>query len=106
MIGDSLVQIGPIERKIIFGEMGALKHSALIDRHFCRTVGLGQLEVVLNGVEFRTRHNDYTLQMPSTTTKDYNAVEDIEFPPVPPEVLSKETVLEQIDEMREYFRGQ
>ena len=61
--------------------------------------------MVLNGVEFRTRHNDYTLQMPSTTTKDYNAVEDIEFPPVPPEVLSKETVLEQIDEMREYFRG-
>ena len=61
--------------------------------------------MVLNGVEFRTGHNDYTLQMPSTTTKDYNAVEDIEFPPVPPEVLSKETVLEQIDEMREYFRG-
>ena len=72
---------------------------------FCSVLGWGEAEIILNGVEFRTRHNDYTLQMPSTTTKDYNAVENIEFPPVPPEVLSKETVQEQVLEMREWFRG-
>ena len=30
-----------------------------------RTVGMGEFAVVLNGVEFRTRHNDYRLFMPS-----------------------------------------
>ncbi|KAI0230665.1 hypothetical protein LSAT2_019023, partial [Lamellibrachia satsuma] len=29
-----------------------------------RTVGLGEFIAVLNGVEFRTRHNDYGLRMP------------------------------------------
>ncbi|XP_012937031.1 uncharacterized protein LOC106011538 [Aplysia californica] len=28
------------------------------------TVGMGELLAVLNGVEFRTRHNDYTLYKP------------------------------------------
>ena len=30
-----------------------------------RTVGMGEFVAVLNGVEFRTRHNDYRLYMPS-----------------------------------------
>lgn len=51
-----------------------------------RTVGMGEFIAVLNGVEFRTRHNDYSLSMPSRTSTKYNAVEDIPFPPVPPEV--------------------
>lgn len=42
--------------------------------------------VVLNGVEFRTRHNDYRLNMPSKTSNSYGAYEKIEMPEVPPEV--------------------
>ena len=30
-----------------------------------RTVGMGEFVAVINGVEFRTRHNDYRLYMPS-----------------------------------------
>ena len=79
-------------------------HLQFIDR-FCRTVGMGELNVVLNGIEFRTRHNDYRLRMPSKTKKDYNLMENIDFPPVPPAVLNKKTVHEQVLEMREWFRG-
>jgi len=73
-----------------------------------RTVGMGELSTVLNGVEFRTRHNDYKLVTPTTVTGKnnsiaYNSVRDIEFPPVPPSV--KGTVEQQIAEMREYFKA-
>lgn len=47
---------------------------------------MGEFVGVLNGVEFRTRHNDYRLKMPSTTSTDWHATEDIPFPDVPPEV--------------------
>ena len=57
-----------------------------------RTVGFGEFVGVLNGVEFRTRHNDYRLFMPSTKNKEYHATEEIPFPDVPPEVKSKPTV--------------
>ncbi|KAJ7378069.1 hypothetical protein OS493_024731 [Desmophyllum pertusum] len=70
-----------------------------------RTVGLGEFIGVLNGVEFRTRHNDYRLFMASTTSKDYHATEEIPFPDVPPEVTNKATVDEQIVEMREWFKA-
>ena len=33
-------------------------------------VGIGEIQAVLNGVEFQTRHNDYNLNMPSTTSDD------------------------------------
>ena len=69
------------------------------------TVGLGELVAVLNGVEFRTRHNDYGLYRPSTTSNDYHKVEEIPFPDVPPQVLAKGSVKEQIDEMREWFKA-
>ena len=52
---------------------------------------MGEIVAVLNGVEFRNRHNDYGLRMPSTTTAIYNRVEHIEFPPVPDTVLAKPT---------------
>ena len=68
-------------------------------------IGLGELEVVLNGVEFRTRHNDYTLQMPHRTKKDYHLTEEIPFPGVPKEVTDKKMVKEQIEEMREWFKA-
>ena len=70
-----------------------------------RTVGLGEFIGVLNGVEFRTRHNDYRLYMASTTSKDYHATQEIPFPAVPPEVKNKPTVDEQIVEMREWFKA-
>ena len=53
-----------------------------------RTVGLGEFTAVLNGVHFRTRHNDYQLVMPSTKTKNIFETEPIPFPPLPPKVAS------------------
>ena len=70
-----------------------------------RTVGMGELNMVLNGIEFKTRHNDYRLRMPARHSHTYNAMENIQYPPVPPAVLNKKTVHEQILEMREWFRG-
>ena len=70
-----------------------------------RTVGLGEFIGVLNGVEFRTRHNDYRLYMPSRTSKDYHATDEIPFPDVPPEVKNKPTVDKQVAEMREWFKA-
>ena len=70
-----------------------------------RVVGMGEFIAVLNGVEFRTRHNDYKLVQPSTSTKNYGATEDIPYPEVPPEVTRMRTVEEQITEMREWFRA-
>ena len=43
--------------------------------------------------------------MPSTTSGDYHKVEDIPFPDVPPAVLEKETIEEQIAEMRVWFQA-
>ena len=70
-----------------------------------RTVGLGEFSAVMNGVDFRTRHNDYRLVMPHRTSKDYHAVEEIPFPDVPPEVDGKATPEDQIKEMREWFKA-
>ena len=69
-----------------------------------RTIGLGEFVAVLNGVEFRTRHNDYSLSMPHKTRSDYHLMQDIPLPDVPPEVLAKPDVGSQINEMREWFR--
>ena len=70
-----------------------------------RTVGLGEFVAVLNGVEFRTRNNDYRLNMPHRTSKAYEAIEPIPFPDVPPEVMEKKGVPEQISEMREWCKA-
>lgn len=70
-----------------------------------RTVGMGEFIGVLNGVEFRTRHNDYRLFMASNTSNDYHEVQDIPFPDVPPEVEQKGTVKEQVEEMVKWFRA-
>lgn len=68
------------------------------------TIGMAEIAAVLNGVEFWTRHNDYALRMPSTT-RDYHATDLVPFPDVPPAVLAKGTVEEQIVEMREWFKA-
>jgi len=73
--------------------------------NYDRTVGMGEMMVVMNGVEFRTRHNDYKLRMPRTNSTGYNQMDYIPFPDVPPSVLSKNKVEDQIVEMREYFKA-
>ena len=73
--------------------------------NFVRTVGMGEFIAVLNGVEFRTRHNDYAMYMPSRNSSTYHEVEKIGFPDVPQEVLNKSSVDEQIDEMRLCFKA-
>ena len=70
-----------------------------------RTVGMGQFAAVLNGVEFRTRHNDYALKMPSTSSGKYQEMEDIPYPEVPPAVKNMVKIDDQIKEMREWFRA-
>jgi len=69
------------------------------------TVGLGEFIAILNGYQFRTRHNDYKLKMPSKTSKTWGLMEDIPFPEVPPSVLNKKTIAEQVKEMQQYFRA-
>ena len=70
-----------------------------------RTLGSGEFVVVLNGVEFRTRHNDFMLRKPHSTSKIYHKTELVEFPDVPPEVLNQTTVEDEITEMREWFKA-
>ena len=70
-----------------------------------RTVGMGELVAVLNGVEFRTRHNDYRLNMPSQTSRGYHVTQEIQFPEVPPEVTSRSNITEQVAEMTEWFKA-
>ncbi|XP_059157577.1 uncharacterized protein LOC131941959 [Physella acuta] len=70
-----------------------------------RTLGQGEGQYVLNGVEFRTRHNDFQLRMPSDEPGNSDQLTEIPFPPVPPEVLEKPTVHEQIVELREWFQA-
>ncbi|PVD28994.1 hypothetical protein C0Q70_11591 [Pomacea canaliculata] len=70
-----------------------------------RTMGLGEMNIVMNGVDFKTRHNDYKLSMPSKTSTGYDETQYIDYPPVPPAVLAKATVEEQVAEMKEYFRA-
>jgi len=67
-----------------------LKVAAIHDHsNYKTTIGMGEVIAVLNGVEFRTRHNDYKLVMPSTKSINYGATEPVPFPPVPPEVRAK-----------------
>ncbi|XP_076456568.1 uncharacterized protein LOC143290898 [Babylonia areolata] len=68
------------------------------------TCGLGEFEAVLNGVHFRTRHNDFPLRMPASTG-EYDGTAAIPFPVVPPAVLQKRSVGEEVEEMREWFRA-
>ena len=43
--------------------------------------------------------------MPSKTSKEYNLLQDVPFPPVPPEVTRKKTIRLQIAEMRLWFKA-
>ncbi|XP_052820683.1 uncharacterized protein LOC128246493 [Mya arenaria] len=94
------------ERSYLTADYATMGSVAGIHEHInnIRTVGMGELNVVLNGVEFRTRHNDYRLYMP-TTDRTYNGRREIPFPDVPPAVLAKLTVAEQVEEMKEWFKA-
>jgi len=70
-----------------------------------RTVGMGEITAVMNGVEFATRHNDYRLYMPSTTSTKNGATEPIPLPEVPPEVTNKTNIDDQVKEMREWLKA-
>lgn len=70
-----------------------------------RTCGMGEFIGVLNGVEFRTRHNDYRLVKPVTDDKRNGLMENVLFPEIPMEVTGKQTVEEEIIEMKEWFRA-
>lgn len=70
-----------------------------------RTVGMGEYIAVLNGVEFRTRHNDYELKMKCKRCSNYGATQDIPYPGVPGRVTDKPTLEEQIEEMRQWFKA-
>lgn len=66
---------------------------------------MGEFIGVLNGVEFRTRHNDFSLRSAARGDETYEKTEELTFPSVPPQVTSKGTVQEQIDEMVEWFKA-
>ncbi len=55
---------------------------------------MGEFSAVLNGVPFRTRHNDYGLKMPATGSSQYHATENIPLPQVPESVLQYEGNIE------------
>ena len=66
---------------------------------------MGEFIATLNRVEFRTRHNDYRLNMPHRNSSEWHKTEPISFPPIPPEVLGKTNIDEQVEEMREWFKA-
>ena len=59
--------------------------------------------VVLNGVEFRTRHNNYGLRSLAKNNKTFQLTENIEFPDVPPEVLNSGDVMAQTENGLKHF---
>ncbi|XP_013417163.1 uncharacterized protein LOC106178501 [Lingula anatina] len=70
-----------------------------------RTPGMGEFIAVLNGLEFRTRHNDYKVVMPHTKSMNYHSTESIPFPDLPPQVVAKKTIDDQIKELREFYKA-
>jgi len=73
--------------------------------NYIRLVGMGEFIAAINGIEFRTRHNDYKLRMPHRTSKEYGKTEDIPFPEVPPSVRNQNTTDDQIKELYNYFEA-
>lgn len=66
------------------------------------TVGMADCAVVLNGVHFRTRHNDYHISSAGDSTK-YGERKAVPFPGVPPDVTG--SVANQVKVMKEYFEA-
>lgn len=66
--------------------------------------GKGQTTVVMNGVEFGTRHDDYQLRMPSTKSSKFEETEEVPFPDVPSH-LKNYNKDGQIKSMRPWFKA-
>ncbi|KAJ9457826.1 hypothetical protein DIPPA_04223 [Diplonema papillatum] len=93
-----------------FSQQGAAAIHNHANTH--HTVGIGEFGAVLNGVQFTTRHNDYSLAEADDTISAAEYISTwpprakaIEHPPVPPSVLNAGNVTAQMKEMREYFRA-
>lgn len=90
---------------------GGIVNGGMLTMHnhpdFPRTMGLGEFGAVLNGIRFDTRHNDYKIRKPSAEAMvRYNALEDITYPDVPPEVLAKgNNATAQVEEMQAWFQA-
>lgn len=86
-------------------ESHAGKHTAAIHDHvqYKALAGKGQTTMVMNGVEFNTRHDDYGLRMPSTRSTKLEETEEVPFPKVPPlKDGNKDT---KIKAMRSWFKA-
>ena len=80
--------------------------SAIHDHsEFYNTCGMGEISVSLNGIHFKTRHNDYLMARRADEGCGYDDTVPIPFPDVPPSVLQKATTEEQIEEMKKYFEA-
>ena len=80
--------------------------------NFKYTLGMGECGAVLNGVQFQTRHNDFSLDEPDHTQTLTQFISEwppasrpIDLPGVPPSVTGKGTVAEQVAEMKAYFKA-
>lgn len=78
--------------------------------NFPDMAGMGEFGVVLNGVHFWTRHNDYQFKMPAPAGTAYHETLPVPLPEVPLQVLQNaagepRSVGEQIVEMREWFKA-
>lgn len=78
------------------------------------TVGLGEFSAILNGIPFKTRHNDYRLFMRTDPVapnrpgvRMWNQRAKIPFPPVPQQVkdFDQKNLTHAIEIMRKYFRA-
>lgn len=98
---DHTVGIAPSDGTYTNGAVASIHNHA--DNYLL--VGIGQIQAVLNGVEFRTRHNDFNIQNPSASSGKYGETEQVSYPEVPPEVSNQNSVDKQIDEMQEWFRA-
>eukprot|EP01063_Lacrimia_lanifica_P014529 TRINITY_DN2109_c5_g1_i1.p1 TRINITY_DN2109_c5_g1~~TRINITY_DN2109_c5_g1_i1.p1 ORF type:complete len:794 (+),score=320.27 TRINITY_DN2109_c5_g1_i1:75-2456(+) len=79
---------------------------------FKDTIGMGEFQAVMNGVQFTTRHNDFDFRQPDETLSEeaYTGTFPpqarlIDTPDVPPAVAALATVEEQVAEMIEWFRA-
>lgn len=70
-----------------------------------RVLGSGEMAVVLNGIEFRTRHDDFLVQMRGSRKLGVGKTVDVPLPPVPPEVSKLRSRGAQAKEMVEWFKA-
>ena len=68
-----------------------------------RTIGMAEISAVVNGYYIRTRHNDYTLAQPAPVGSNFLALDYIDMPDVPADVVG--TPDQQISKMQQYFKA-